>query len=246
MPVLTLKFKEGVLRKYRLEAKQSLSIGRLDENDIVIENLAVSGRHARIDPSGEGFLLTDLKSKNGTFVNGKPTVSHELSDGDAITIGKHTLEFDYVSVETIPEKNVPNMDETMVLDTAQHRAMMGEVAGKAAGGKPGGAEPVATAKAAAEVATLSFLSGGAGEVSLARKLVKIGKDPSSDIVAGGFFTGKTAATISQRPNGYHLSYVGGISKPKVNGQAVRESVLLKEFDMIEVGSLKMQLVFKRQ
>ena len=56
--------------------------------------------------------------------------------------------------------------------------------------------------------------------------------------------GKTAATISQRPNGYSLSYVEGMTKPKVNGQVVKESVMLNEFDNIEIGSLKMQFFFK--
>ena len=57
-------------------------------------------------------------------------------------------------------------------------------------------------------------------------------------------TGKTAATISKRPKGYYLSYVGGMTKPKVNSVVVKESVLLKEFDTIEIGPLKAQFVFK--
>jgi len=56
--------------------------------------------------------------------------------------------------------------------------------------------------------------------------------------------GQTAATISQRPGGYYLSYVEGVAKPKVNGKAVNDSVMLKEFDIIDVGKAKMQIVFK--
>ena len=56
--------------------------------------------------------------------------------------------------------------------------------------------------------------------------------------------GKTAATISKRPNGYYLSYVAGMSKPKVNDKVVKESVELKDFDIIEIGSGKMQFVQK--
>ena len=56
--------------------------------------------------------------------------------------------------------------------------------------------------------------------------------------------GKIAATISKRPQGYHLSYVEGMSKPKVNNEAVKESVLLKEFDTIELGSVKMEFILK--
>lgn len=238
MPVLTLKFKDRTLRKYRIEEKQSLTIGRLEENDVAIENLAVSGYHARIDSMGDGFLLTDLKSKNGTFVNEDRVVSHPLKDTDVIMIGKHTLAFNYVAVETKPEESTPKMDQTMVLDTEKHREMMGQV------DPPPVAQGEKTKEEKPQVGALSMLGGATGEVRLGKKLTKIGKDPSSDIVAGGLFTGKTAATISQRPNGYYISYVGGIAKPKINGLAIKESIRLKEFDMIEVGSIKMQFIYK--
>ena len=56
--------------------------------------------------------------------------------------------------------------------------------------------------------------------------------------------GQTACTISQRPNGYSLSFVEGMTKPKVNGQQVKESVMLNEFDNIEIGNVKLQFFFK--
>ena len=79
---------------------------------------------------------------------------------------------------------------------------------------------------------------------LSKKLVKIGKDGASDIVVGGFLTGATAVTISRRPNGYVLSYVEGMTKPKVNGTAVKDSVILKEFDKIEIGGVMMEFIIK--
>ncbi len=91
---------------------------------------------------------------------------------------------------------------------------------------------------------LSYLSGGDGEVQIAKKLIKIGKDPSCDIVVSGLGIGRTAATISKRPNGLYLSFVGGLSKIKVNSKVVKESVALKEFDIIELGSIQMQFFTK--
>jgi hypothetical protein len=76
--------------------------------------------------------------------------------------------------------------------------------------------------------------------------VKIGKSSTSDIVVGGMMMGKTAATISKRPQGYSISYVGGMAKPKVNGEVVKESVNLKEFDVIEIGGVKLQFVTEKQ
>ena len=93
MPVLTLKFKDTKINEYRLQEGGNLTIGRRDANNIVIENLAVSGFHAKIDSIDKGYLLTDLKSKNGTFVNGQLVASHWLGHGDTVNIGKHTLVF---------------------------------------------------------------------------------------------------------------------------------------------------------
>jgi hypothetical protein len=237
MPILTLKFQkdEKKLGEFRLERGRSLTVGRLEGNDIVIENLAVSGHHAKIDSVGDKYLITDLNSKNGTFVNEKPISGpHWLQHGDVIIIGKHYLVFTFDAGE-MPDEDAPGaMQQTMVMDTEKYREMMAK-AQKAA--QSGESEKEATG-------ILSFLSGGQGELELTKKLVKIGKNPSSDIVVGGLTMGQTAATISKRPNGYHLSYVGGMAKPKVNGKTVKESVQLNPFDIIEIGSVKMQFIHK--
>lgn len=237
MPTVTLKFKDNVLGDYKLQKGQSLTIGRKESNDISIENLAVSGHHAKIDQVGEGYLLTDLQSKNGSFVNKQLVQSHWLKHGDVIVIGKHTLLFTYGEGETRPEQEA-NMDQTMVMDTDKYREMLGQAtAGAAEGGAP---QPAPAQK----VGVLSYLAGGEGEIELTKKLVKIGKNASNDIVVGGLMMGQTAATISQRPNGYSLSFVEGRTRPKVNGETVKESVMLQEFDNIEIGSVKLQFFFK--
>ncbi len=236
MPKLTLKFKDNVVGEYELETGKSLTIGRIDSNDIVIENLAVSGHHAKVDSVGEGFLLTDLQSKNGSFVNDQQVTSHWLQHNDRIMIGKHVLVFQYLKGEDRPKTAAApsgGMDQTMVMDTGQYRKMM-EKSGKTAGAGLKG-EPIGV---------LSYLAGGEGEVEITKKLFKIGKSGSSDLVVGGLMTGQTAATISKRPNGYSLSFVEGMAKPKVNGTTVKESVMLKEFDVIEIGHIKLQFVLK--
>jgi len=86
---LVLSFQGALIREYL--ADRSLSIGRHAENDIVIDHMGVSGRHARIDLEGQAIVLTDLQSTNGTFVNGKRVERAELRPNDWITIGKHIL-----------------------------------------------------------------------------------------------------------------------------------------------------------
>ena len=236
MPTLTLTFKDNIIATYQIKEGQSFTIGRKESNNIPIENLAVSGHHAKIDSVGEGYLLTDLQSKNGSFVNKELVQSHWLKHDDNILIGKHTLIFTYDEDEKKPESDMGGMDSTMIMDTDKYRDMLAQAVPKAEAGKVE-KEPVGV---------LSYLAGGEGEIKLAKKLIKVGKSSSSDIVVGGLMVGATAFTISKRPQGYTLSYVGGMAKPKVNGESIKESVALKEFDVIEIGSVKLQFVTEKQ
>lgn len=231
MPTFTLKFKDNTIAEYPFEKGKSMTIGRKEDNDLTIENLAVSGHHAKVDTVGDGILLTDLQSKNGSFVNDQMITTHWLKHGDIITIGKHTLVFSDEAGAASPA-DASDMDKTMVMDTENYRNMVAK----------SDANDATRVLDQAPAAMLSYLSGGEGDVELTKKLIKIGKEASSDIVASGLLVGSTAATISRRPNGYFLSYVGGIAKPKVNDAAVKESVKLKEFDIIEIGSIKLQFV----
>jgi len=234
MPILILKFKDNTISNHKLQKGKALTIGRRDNNDIVIENLAVSGHHAKIDSVGDGYVLTDLQSKNGCFVNEQLITSHWLKQGDIINIGKHSIHFTYTKNETIPKEISGNMDQTMVMDTSKYRKMMS---------KSASSMPIPK-QSAAPRGVLAYLSGGEGEVLLDKKLIKIGKDTSSDIESHGLGVGQTAATVSKRPNGYYISFVGGMAKLKVNSEAVKDSRLLKDFDVIEVGSVKLQFFTK--
>jgi len=224
MATLKLMFEGNVQGEFKLPQGKTLTLGRRNTNDIVIENLVVSGAHAKIDALEEGYLLTDLRSKNGTFVNEAPVNSSWLQDGDVVRIGKHTLTLVLDADEAFSlDVAEDNMEQTMVFGTGEFRPS------------------VAQQKAPAY---LTFLKGGQGEVPLTKKLVKIGKDFSNDIVVSGMTIGQTAATISKLPEGYFISYVGGFSKPKVNGRSIGESHKLDEFDVIEIGSAKLEFLLK--
>ncbi|HOI96194.1 MAG TPA: FHA domain-containing protein [Syntrophobacter fumaroxidans] len=235
MPMVKMKFEGEPVREFWIGRGGFLSIGREKSNDVVIDNLGVSRFHAKIDSVDDRFLLTDLDSKNGTYVNEAPVTSHWLSHGEVITIGKYTLAFtcDDAPVRPGADDESP-LEQTMMLSSEKRQELVARSAPKISG--------VEVEKE--EVGVLSFLAGGSGEMTLQKKLTKIGKDALSDIVVSGLLVGRTAAAVSNRPTGYYLSYVGGLAKPKVNGETVRESVKLKEFDVIEVGSAKMQFLHK--
>jgi len=233
MPTLILKFKDKFIQKNQLNKGMSLTIGRGKNSDICIENLAVSGNHAKIDSVGNDFLLTDLKSKNGTLVNGNLITTHYLKNNDIITIGKHSLVFMTGINKSALDQDIIGDDKTVVINAETHKSMMTANVGV---NKNSGKDD--------SNAALSFLSSGKDEINLSKKVLKIGKSPFCEIVMKGFWVGKVAATISNRPKGYFLSYIGGFKKPKINGKPVTGTVQLKEFDVIQIGSIKMQFINK--
>jgi hypothetical protein len=237
MARLILTFNKQVIKEFPF-AKDGMTVGRKPENDIQIDNLAVSSFHARVDKTGSDFILTDLQSTNGTFIKDKKIVSHKLKHGDNIVIGKHVLLFlasEKGAAEKAVESEPMDMDKTMMLDTAKQREMLAK-AQATAGAKPAAAE---------KIGVLSFLEGSMeGEIELVKKLTRIGKSENSEVRLSGLLMGATAATISKRPSGYNISFAGGMTKVKVNGQVVKESVPLKDFDTIEIGSYKCQFYMK--
>ena len=130
MPKLILTFNKRVLKEYPL-LNDSITIGRKEDNGIVIDNLAVSSYHAKIDKVGPGYILTDLQSTNSTFVNNKKVVSHRLRHADNIIIGKHLILFvddqKGQAAEALIQKS--SLDRTMMLDTARHKELLSKQAG---------------------------------------------------------------------------------------------------------------------
>lgn len=73
--------------------QKETNIGRTDENGIILPDPSVSHQHARIIKKDETFILEDLKSTNGSFINGRRVIREKLKDGDKVTIGSVNLFF---------------------------------------------------------------------------------------------------------------------------------------------------------
>ena len=235
MPRLILTFNKQVIKEYPF-LKDSVTIGRNEDNGIIIDNLAVSSYHAKIDKVGLDYIVTVLQSTNGTFVNDEKVVSQKLSHGDNIIIGKHVILFVAAEKETEAKAadKKAKLDRTMMLDTAKQKELLGkqQVVPK-------------TPKPPEKIGVVSFINGSdLGEIELKKKLTKIGKGDTSEIKLSGVFMGSTAATISKRPYGYTITFTGGRTKLKVNGEVVKDSVALKDFDTIELGPFKFQFYQK--
>src|ERR1700688_2628239 len=93
MPRLVLKFEGATLKEVPLGTRP-VTIGRAPDNDIPIDNLAVSNYHARVFVEAGSLVLEDLNSLNGTFLNDIRVERAMLKDGDAILIGKHRILLD--------------------------------------------------------------------------------------------------------------------------------------------------------
>lgn len=222
---LVLSLNQSVLGEFPLD-KERLLIGRKPENDIQVDNLAVSGQHAAIITILNDSFLEDLDSTNGTFVNGKLVKKHALKHGDVITIGKHELK--YVNDEATTDDQ--DFEKTMIIrpGMASHAA----AAAKAEETAP--PPPAGTTSQIAEgempLGKIQVLSGpGAGkELELKKALITLGRP------------GVQVAVITRRPQGYFITHVEG-KHPVVNGDTIgAQAHALKDHDVVELAGVKME------
>ncbi len=243
---LILKFQDAVIKEYTFD-KTPVSIGRRDDNDIVIDNMAVSGHHAVIELEEPNYyVLADLESLNGTFLNQKKVDRERVFDGDSFIVGKHLIEFQDLrpeeekpsreAVEAAEERD-KELRETMVLDTEAQK----ELLAKQAKEKGLDAEDMPEKPKKIELfGSLTIISGGTPEIiDLNKRLTVLGKSDEADVKCGGLLVGKTAALINKRHVGYFLAYAEGIKKPEVNGEPVTTQVQLHDGDEITIGSTRM-------
>src|SRR5581483_2712222 len=199
MAKLYLKFEQAVLKEFDLKDGSSITIGRLPDNGVHIDNLAVSGHHARIVWESDHFTLEDNNSLNGTFVNNRRVSRVPLKHGDAVLIGKHTITYwdearkaaaDPHQEVTQAPAPVASMEATVVLDTRKAKEMMAQQAhGSTAA--PGAAAAV---PAKERIGVLSVMDGKTDQSQyiLSGKLTVIGKSDMASIKLKGWFAPKVA------------------------------------------------------
>lgn len=231
MAKIFLKFNEQVLREIPLEGQQ-LTIGRKPDNDLVIDNPAVSGHHARVVKEAGGFFIEDLGSTNGTFLNDAQVQKQKLKNADRVGIGKHSLIYqDEVAPPPPPPppKESEGGDKTMILDTAKQKELM-----KALG-------TVKTAVVAKEekIGWLTVATGDTDkqEYELTGRLNVVGKEDTATIKLTGWLAPKNAALISRRGAAYFISMPEGAKKITVNGEAVQGQRELQDGDIIIVAGV---------
>ncbi len=219
---------DGVVIKEVQITKDKTTLGRRPYNDIVIDNLAVSGEHAVLQMVGADVFIEDLNSTNGTYINGKAIKKQLLTHNDTVEIGKYKIKY------LLDESN--DYEKTMIMRPGGGSAGTGQPAHAgnpmAAGSNFGG---MGSSNPASLPASIKVLNGAAAgrEVTLTKVVTTVGKP------------GVQVASITKRPNGYAFAHVEGNSRPSVNGvPLVGDSVPLRNGDVIELAGTQMQFIFR--
>ncbi|MEO7641422.1 MAG: FHA domain-containing protein, partial [Ramlibacter sp.] len=175
MPKMIVSIDGVVIKEVQL-TKDRTTLGRRPYNDIVIDNLAVSGEHAVLQMMGNEVYLEDLNSTNGTYVNGKAVKKQLLQNNDTVEIGKYKIKY-------INEAATPGFEKTMIIKAGSAGIMAPPQ------GEPGAV--AASGELAAVSAAIKVLSGAAAgrEVPLVKVVTTIGKP------------GVAVAAITKRPHG---------------------------------------------
>jgi pSer/pThr/pTyr-binding forkhead associated (FHA) protein len=223
MARLILSLDGQVMAEYNMN-KERYTIGRLPDNDIRIDNPAVSGHHSLIINILNDSFLEDLNSTNGTYVNGKLIKKHALQHGDVITVGHHQLRF----VED-DDAQQDEFEKTMVIQPSARpvdkiQAATGETAAR---------RTLGNGAAAVKKARLQVLSGAfAGrELELTKTLTTLGRP------------GVQVAAITRRSEGYFIVHVDSEPDddyPLVNGVPIgAQARKLVDNDVIQLAGVKM-------
>jgi pSer/pThr/pTyr-binding forkhead associated (FHA) protein len=239
---LILKYQDAPIQEFTFE-ETPVNLGRRDDNHVVIDNMAVSGHHAVIESEPPNYyVLIDLESLNGTFLNEKKITREKIFDGDTLKIGKHSL----LMVDLRPESERPKRNIEREPEKNARIEKQVKVDAKQKADEPdnplleSSEKPHEKPKKIELFGSITIISGGTPQIiDLSKRLTTLGKANESDIKCSGFLVGKTAAVINKRPNGFFLAYSDGSRKPEVNGEAITTQVQLQDGDEIVLGGTRM-------
>ena len=208
---------EGVVIKDVQLTKDKTTLGRRPYNDIVIDNLAVSGEHAVLQMVGSDVFIEDLNSTNGTYINGKAVKKQLLTHNDTVEIGKYKIKY------LVGEGNEYEKTQVFKSEAPAPQAVPRDFS-------PSGIGMLGVPIPPASIRVLNGAAAGR-EVVLTKVVTTVGKP------------GVQVASITKRPTGYLFAHVDGMTRPLVNGQPLLgETTPLKNGDVIELAGTQMQFV----
>ena len=255
MARLILSLDGQTLAEYNM-TKERYTVGRLPDNDIRIDNAAVSGHHSLLINILNDSFLEDLNSTNGTYVNGKLIKKHALQHGDVITVGHHQLRYVDDQAQQAPEDE---FEKTMVIQPSgqmekqvAQAARAAEAAASAAAAaeapRPAPSEAPKPRRPFAPTTTQEVDEGAAPALPLAKLQVLSGTFAGRELELVKTLTtlgrpGVQVAAITRRAEGYYIVHVeSGKTEgfPLVNGMAIgAQARKLQDNDVIQLAGVKM-------
>jgi pSer/pThr/pTyr-binding forkhead associated (FHA) protein len=231
-PIITLTLKDREIGHWVMD-RPSMNIGRTAENDIQIDNLAVSRLHAILEKDKGRYYIKDCDSLNGTLVNGKRIGRAQLQPGDRISLGKHVLKIQkQTGMEIAAGVNPEPFDQTVIItaDTPRPPVPLLEHL------------PAQQDEESDSVPRLvERTKSGDVVFELRKPTCLIGKDYEADIEIAGFFVAAKHAEIVHENGDFVLRHINGRRKVSVDGQPIKEKVL-KNNVSIKIG--KREFVFQ--
>jgi FHA domain len=204
-----------------------ITIGRGTDNDITIDNAGVSAHHAQIIREGEDFIIKDVTSRNGTFVNGKRVSRHLLSEGDEVVISKHILKLSNRESEAaLPRPQSSDTQQVVQGATVEvDVSNLGEL----------------IRQRQANYAAYLLLTGmehRRARYPLTKLNFKIGKVADADITTPGWFAPRVAARVVCKTDGFYI-VPGGRGRVRINGMSVSAPMKLEDSDRLSVRGLSL-------
>ncbi len=249
MPRLILQFEDLVLKECPVGLMAT--IGRLPDNTLVIDNPAVSSHHACVFRDGDAFVVEDLESTNGTYVNEARVTRHTLRNGDVLLVGKHKLVFDETvnGIEAEPTEEagrvISNLGDTVFLDTKKHRELMSKLIEAQTRAKAAGLSMTTKMPIVPSTRGVLRVMGGRAdrpEYTLDGRTSVIGKSGAALIRLRGWFKPNVAVAITRNGDGYAATIIEG--RTRINDQPVTGKRDLKNGDVLRVSGLTLEFSVK--
>lgn len=213
--------KDRILNRFGIDEGERLNIGRGENVDVNLDNVAVSRRHASLEMRNGTYYLTDLKSTNGTFVNGrKIEATVPVTKADRIEIGK----FRFAPVQVLP----PRSSTTMPGDFEGTVYVA-----------PKGKQKRATARRAPRLTLIQGQASPNGLSLEGKETVTLGKHADCDLHLSGWLVGKIQCYIVARDGDYYLVHHSGWRCTRINGQKIRGEQRLCPGDTICIAGSKL-------
>lgn len=212
---------DGAILQEMTLSKERITIGRRPSNDIVIDNLAISGQHAAIITILDDSFLEDLGSTNGTLVNGQPVKKHFLQNGDVIELAKYRIKYlAQAQVQRASGAASPGDAANTLTQDVQNTQVYN---------RP---EMHGDDVLQASIKIISGSNSGK-EMLLTKALTTIGRP------------GIQVAAITRNPQGFAITHIEGDTHPSVNGQAIGAAAHpLQDGDVLDLAGTEMQFSLK--